>query len=100
MLTKVHRLHLKYVKEGKWVWDAELQRKSRKILEGLDNYVAYRHFKFFENVRIRISISQHHIPGTASGHGSHKKFEDLCCAELVNHILEPIKKRTDIIVSS
>jgi hypothetical protein len=29
-------------------WDAELQRKSRKNLEGHDNYVAYRHSKFFE----------------------------------------------------
>jgi hypothetical protein len=71
-------------------WDAELQRKSRKILEGLDKYVAYHHFQFFESVQSGISISQHHIPITASGHGSHKKFEDLCCAELVNYILEPI----------
>jgi hypothetical protein len=61
-----------------------------KILEGLDKYVAYRHFKFFENVQFGITISQHHIPGTASGHESHNKFEDLCCAELVNYILEPI----------
>jgi hypothetical protein len=60
--------------------DAELQRKSRKIVEGLDNYVAYHHFKFFENVQFGTSISQHHIPGTASGHGSHNKFEDLHCA--------------------
>jgi hypothetical protein len=48
-------------------WDAELQRKSREILEGLDNYVAYHHFKFFENVQFGISFSQHHIPDTASG---------------------------------
>jgi hypothetical protein len=73
-------------------WDAELQMKSRRILKGLDKYVAYRHFKFFENVQFGISISEHHIPGTASGHGSHKKFEELCCAELINYILEPIKK--------
>jgi hypothetical protein len=73
-------------------WDAELRRKSRKILEGLDNYVAYRHFKLFENAQFGILISQHHIPGTTSGHGSHKKLEDLCCAELVNYILKPIKK--------
>jgi hypothetical protein len=73
-------------------WDSALQRKSRKILEGLDNYVAYWHFKFFENIQFGILISQHHIPGTVSGHGSHKKFEDVCCAELVNCILEPIKK--------
>jgi hypothetical protein len=71
-------------------WDAELQGQSRKIVEGLDKYVAYRHFKFFENVQSGISISQLHIPITASGHGSHNKFEDLCCAELVNYILEPI----------
>jgi hypothetical protein len=58
-------------------WDADLQRKSRKLLEGLDKYVAYHHFKFFENVQFGISISQHHIPGTANGHGSHKKCEDL-----------------------
>jgi hypothetical protein len=54
MLTKVHRLHLKFVKKkkrGQMRWDAELQRKSRKIL-------AYRHFKFFENVQFGISISQ------------------------------------------
>jgi hypothetical protein len=51
--------------------------RSRKILEGLDNYVAYRHFKFFENVPFGILISQHHIPGTASGHGSLNKIEDL-----------------------
>jgi hypothetical protein len=73
-------------------WDAELQRKSRKIVEGLDNYVAYRHFKFFENVLLGILISHHHIPGAGSGHESHKKFEDLHCAQLVNYILEPIKK--------
>jgi hypothetical protein len=70
--------------------DAELQRKSRKILQGLDKYVAYHHFKFFENVQFGISISQHHIPGTASGYGSHKNFEDLRCAELLNYILEPM----------
>jgi hypothetical protein len=81
-------------------WDAELQRKSRNVLEGLDNCIAYRHLKFFENVQFGILISQHHIPGTASGHGSHKKFEDLCYTELVNYILEPIKKCTDIIFSS
>jgi hypothetical protein len=63
-------------------------RKPRKILKHLDNCVAYHHFKFFENVQFGISISQHHIPGAASGHGSHKKFEDLCCAEFVNYILE------------
>jgi hypothetical protein len=101
-------------------WEAELQRKWRKILKGLDKYVenrrhcqcqtvvtegtasllAYCHFKFFENVQFGILISQHHIPGTASGHGSDNKFEDLCCAELVNYILEPIRKKcTDIIFS-
>jgi hypothetical protein len=90
MLTKVHRLHPKFVKKGQMSWDAELRRKSRKILEGLDNYVAYCHFKFSKNVQFGISISQHHIPGTASGHGSHKELEDLCCAELVNYFLEPI----------
>jgi hypothetical protein len=73
-------------------WDAELQRKSRKFLEGLDKYVAYHHFKFFENVQFGISISQHHIPGTASGNGSHKECEDLCCAELVNYILNQLKE--------
>jgi hypothetical protein len=31
-----------------------------------------------KNGKFGIYISQHHIPGTASGHGSHKKFEDLC----------------------
>jgi hypothetical protein len=51
----------------------------------LDKYVTYSHFKFFENVQFGISISQHHIPGTASGHGSHKKVEDVCCTELVNY---------------
>jgi hypothetical protein len=58
MLSKVHRLHLKICKNGQMSWDAELQRKSRKILEGL------------ENAQFGILISQHHIPGTASGHGS------------------------------
>jgi hypothetical protein len=77
VLTKVHRLHLKSVKKGQMGWDADLQRKSREILEGLDKYVAYHHFKLFENVQFGILISQHHIPGTASGHGSHKKCEDL-----------------------
>jgi hypothetical protein len=74
-------------------WNAELQNKWRKILEGHDKYVAYCHFKFFENVQFGILISQHHILVTASGHGSHKKFEDLCYAELINYILEPIKKK-------
>jgi hypothetical protein len=55
-------------------WDAELHRKSRKILEGFDNYVAYRHFKFIENAEFGILISQHHIPGTASGHGESQKI--------------------------
>jgi hypothetical protein len=55
-------------------WDAELQKKSRKILEGLDKNVAYHHFKFFENVQFGISISQHHIPSTASGYGSQQKI--------------------------
>jgi hypothetical protein len=85
MLTKMHRLHLKFVKKkkkkGQICWDAELQRKSRRILEGHDNYVTYCHFKFFENVQFGILISQHHIPGTAGGHGSHNKFEN---SELVN----------------
>jgi hypothetical protein len=49
-------------------WNAELQRKSRTILEDLDNYVAYHHFKFFENVQFGISISVHHILFTASEH--------------------------------
>jgi hypothetical protein len=62
--------------KGQMSWDAGLHRKSKKILEGFDNYVAYRHFKFFKNVQFEISISQHHIPGTASGHENHKKFED------------------------
>jgi hypothetical protein len=56
------------------------------ILESLDKYVAYHHFKLSENVQFGI----HHVPGTASGHGSHEKCEDLCCAKLVNYILEPI----------
>jgi hypothetical protein len=90
MLTKEHRLHLKFAKKkranglGCWFTD------RGKILEGLDKYVAYHHFKFFENVQFGISTSQHHIPGTASAHGSHKKCEDLRWAELVNYILEPI----------
>jgi hypothetical protein len=81
-LTKVHRLHVKFVKS----WDADLQRKSRKILHGLDKYVAYRNFKFFENVQFGISIFQHHIPGTASGHGSHKNVKTY----VAQYILEPI----------
>jgi hypothetical protein len=79
-------------------WDAELERKLRKTLEGLDKYVAYRHFKFFENIQFGILISQHYIPGTSRGHGSHKKFVDLCCAGLINCILEPIKK--NVVTSS
>jgi hypothetical protein len=43
-------------------WNAEFQGKLRENLEGLDKYVAYRQFKFFENVRFGISISQHYIP--------------------------------------
>jgi hypothetical protein len=74
-------------------WDVELQRKSRNIFQGLNNYVAYHHFKFFEKCPIWNYISQHHIPGTASGHGSYKKFEDLCCTKLINYILEAIKKK-------
>jgi hypothetical protein len=66
--------------------------RSRKILGGLDNYVAYHHFKFFENVQFGISISQHHIQVQSVKMGVTKKFEDLCCAELVNYILEAIKK--------
>jgi hypothetical protein len=30
----MHRLHLKFVKKGQMSWDAELQRKSRKMSEG------------------------------------------------------------------
>jgi hypothetical protein len=71
-------------------WDAELQRKSRTVLEGLDKCVAYHHFKFFENAQFGILISQHHIPGTASTHGSHRKCEDVRCAQLVHCILEAI----------
>jgi hypothetical protein len=75
-------------------WDAELQWKSREILEGLDKYVAYHHFKLFENVHWNFDLPTPNL----GGHGIHKKFEDLCCAELVelvelvNYILEPIKK--------
>jgi hypothetical protein len=90
MLTKVHRIHLKFVKKGKLVGMLNYREKSRKILEGLDNYVSYCHFKFFENVQFGILISQHHTLSTTSGHGSHKKFEDLCCPDLVIYILEPI----------
>jgi hypothetical protein len=71
-------------------WDVELQRKSRTISEGLDKYIAYHYFKFFENIQFGISISYHHILGT--GNESYNRFEDLCCAELVNYITEPIKK--------
>jgi hypothetical protein len=53
---------------------AEIQRKWRKILEGLDKYVAFRHIKFFENVQFGISIFQHHIPGTASGQWESQKI--------------------------
>jgi hypothetical protein len=33
------------------------------MLQDLHNYVAYHHFKFFENVQFEIYISQHRIPG-------------------------------------
>jgi hypothetical protein len=42
-------------------WDVELQRKSRKILQGLDVRVAYHHFKFFEKCPIWNFISPHTI---------------------------------------
>jgi hypothetical protein len=80
-------------------WDAELQRKSRTILEGLDNCVAYRHFKFFENVLWNFDLPTPH-PRYSQWTWESKKFEDLRCAELVNYILEPIKKCTDINFSS
>jgi hypothetical protein len=34
-------------------------------------------FIFFETYPTEISDSQHHIPGTANGHGNHTEFEDL-----------------------
>jgi hypothetical protein len=52
----------------------ELQRKSRKILLILDNCAAHHHLDF-EKYPAVISVSQHHIPGTANGHGNHKKNE-------------------------
>jgi hypothetical protein len=59
----------------KWLmsWDMELQRKSRKILLVLDNCAAHPHLDF-EKYPTGISVSQHHIPGTANGHGN-KKIE-------------------------
>jgi hypothetical protein len=51
----------------------ELQQKLRKIL-----LVCYTpSYRFFEKYPTGISVSEHHIPGTANGHGNHKKFEDL-----------------------
>jgi hypothetical protein len=41
---------------SKVCWYVELQRKLRKTLEGLDKYVAYRYFKFFENIQFGILI--------------------------------------------
>jgi hypothetical protein len=58
-------------------WDVELQKKSKKILQSLDNYVAYHQLKFLKNIQFGIYISQRHISDTASGHGSYNKFEDL-----------------------
>jgi hypothetical protein len=52
-----------------------------------------------KNARFEICISQLHISGTASGHGSHNKFEDLCCTELANYILEEIKNK-NVLTSS
>jgi hypothetical protein len=42
VLTKVNRLHKKLLKRA-----VELHRKLRKVLQSLDNYVAYHHLKFF-----------------------------------------------------
>jgi hypothetical protein len=50
-----------------------------------------------KNVEFGICTSQHHMPGTAIGHGSHKKFEDLCRTKLLNYILEAIK---NVVISS
>jgi hypothetical protein len=71
-------------------WDVELQKKSRKILV-LTTMYHTTILNSLKNVQFGISISQHHISGTTSGHGSHNKFEDLCCAKLVNYILEEKK---------
>jgi hypothetical protein len=51
-------------------WDAELQQKWRKILLVFDNCAAHPHLD-------SLKVFQHNIAGTANGHGTHKKFEDL-----------------------
>jgi hypothetical protein len=84
-----------YAKESGWLtseifkkwlmsWYVELQRKSREILLVLDNCTAHL-IRLFEKHPNGISLSQHHISGTANGHANHRKT--LYRAKLVSYIL-------------
>jgi hypothetical protein len=70
----------------------ELQQKLRKIFAGSWQLCLTSSFRFFEKYTTGISVSPHHIPGTANGHGYHEKFEDLYRSKLVNFILEAIQE--------
>jgi hypothetical protein len=72
-------------------WNVEVHKKLRKILQSLDNYVAYHHFKLFEKCPIwNLYPSTTFLVQPMDMRVN--KFEDLCCTKLVNYILEEIKK--------
>jgi hypothetical protein len=58
-------------------WNMELQWKSRTDLLVLHNCAPHCHLDSFKKYITGISVPQHHILGTANGHGTHKKLEDL-----------------------
>jgi hypothetical protein len=50
-------------------------------------------FRFFEKYPTGISVSQHHITGTANGHGNCKEFEYVIYhTKLVIYMLEEIQE--------
>jgi hypothetical protein len=52
----------------------ELHWKSGKILLVLSTMGAHSYVDSLKNIQLGFFISQHHIPGTGSGHGNHKKL--------------------------
>jgi hypothetical protein len=48
-------------------------------------------FGVFEKYPAGISVSQHHNPGTANGHGNHNNLKTSYRAKLINYVLGAIQ---------